>query len=331
VNEDVSPVAHPPLVDLLGFGQDPDSLSDEAVLTRGHVRDCRACASLLAGFEAIEDGASELSTDLPATGQLRGPAPDEATVGEIWMLEWEHAAGLALVVGAEDDALQVMPLDGPGVAVDDEGLPLVTMGGPEPAAFVVWSDPITVPRGVFMQRLGAASGEIPAHVDTSALELSWSAALARVQVLLTMEHLTAASWIPEPRQAQPLAQLMRERGLRPSDLSGSAGLSPRVVTELHRGTRPPTADEARLLGSRLGVSPDELQGTVEIPPDLARAVERPPRRLQIRAQADLRQISEAAERMNVAHAVLGMAARTTPGAARDVNAWDELVGHYLHE
>lgn len=90
-----------------------------------------------------------------------------------------------------------------------------------------------------------------------------------------------------------------------------------MITEILRGRRAATLDEASRLAAVLDLEPAQLRRAVHLPAALVHAVERPVHGLAIRARAAAASITEAAARLLVAEGVVATPARTT-ATERDV-------------
>jgi transcriptional regulator with XRE-family HTH domain len=325
---------HPEDVDLVAFA---DGLLDdlEARTVVEHVANCAECTAAIADLDApLDPLALGVAVALPAdlSALFQDPAGDPQP-SELWSLEWESATLLALVLDVDGKTLTVAP-----VTFEEPSDPVATVvpavDSPIDAPMFVWHRLARqVPLGVFL----APAGELPvAYVNDEPS----TATFGEDTALLMADLATAAGALAEARTlvveagatleaAAMLPELLRHRV--PSEIKAATGITTAAVTELRRGDRSPTDEEAELLASYFGVSADTLRGQVPVPSPLAWAIERPMHRRHIRARAVGEGVTEMSMRRTVAEGVMPLAARTTGAAERDVAAWDELVRHYLDE
>jgi plasmid maintenance system antidote protein VapI len=319
VNPSARPAQHPLDIDLVAWID--GSLNEGLAHTvEEHVAECRRCADLVAEVAGPLDGSSELEELPTATGfSLTGEVTAQPAIGEVWVLEWDDAAFLAVVTsGADTATVRVVP-------VTAEAPPDGEHSAPGEARFhAAAAEAVTVPLGVFRERV-AADGAVEWTATTR--PPSWTTALHWATSLAALEKSRHASWVPAVADGDSLADLVRARGLRPRDLADRTGLEPGAVTDLLRADRALTVDEAARLAEVLGVEASELM-RVEIPPALAWAIERPTHRARIRRGAAESGRTEAEQRIIEAQAVMAVPARTT-SRDRDVDTWDELLRHHL--
>lgn len=324
---------HPADVDLVAFA-DGELVGQAADEVRHHVAGCPDCSETLRDLDdPIEGDITDVVGELPegiaslySTEAWRDPQPEE-----IWHLEWDSDAALAVVLSAGDDGLEVAPVtaEGPG---DAATVVVPAAESPLGVALFVWLGlRRPVPLGVFSRPGGSVRIDQDAPAAASAGPLTPDTAMLRAELAGVVDRFSAAAWAPSPAMAAgavSLSQLLRDRNLKATELARAAGLQPADITALARGVREMSADEASRLAAALNVTPDTLRRPAVIPPALIRAVERPLHRLTIRLRALGENIGEAAMRLQVAHGVLAMPARTS-AADRDAQTWDELVRHYL--
>lgn len=323
---------HPEDVDLVAFA---DGLLDdlEARVVADHVAGCSQCAEAIADLDGPFDPVSDVSVALPAdlSSLFQDPAGDPQP-SELWRLEWDGAGLLAVVLVVEGETIMVAP-----VTFEEPNDPVATVvpagDSPIDAPMYVWHRLTRqVPLGVFL----APAGELPmAYLaeEPAAGAFGEDTALLMADLAMTAGALaeawtlTAAASTPEA--GAPLPDLLRQHV--PSEIKAATGIATAAVTELRRGDRSPTAEEAELLARYLGVPADTIRGQVPIPLPLAWAIERPIHRRHIQARAAANRVTELRMRRTVAEGVMPLAARTTGTAERDVAVWDELVRHYLDE
>ncbi len=325
---------HPEDVDLVAFA---DGVLDdvEAGAIAEHVAICAACTAALEDLgEALDVPVLDVDVAVPADLSVLFQDPEaDPQQGELWHLEWEADALLALVLAVDDESVTVAP-----VTFEEPADPIAAVvpaeDSPVDAPMFVWHRLARqAPLGVFL----APAGELPATYLSYAPSLSTfgeDTALLMAELAMTMGAL-AEAWSLVAEAADPLhaAAVLPEllRNLVPSEIKAATGIPTASVTELRRGDRRATETEAELLASYLGMPVDAIRERVPVPVMLARAIERPIHRLHIRARAMAERLPEVMMRRTVAEGVMPLAARTTAGAERDVAAWDELVRHYLDE
>lgn len=327
--------AHPPLVDLVAFA-DGEPLD---AATNSHIGSCQECRDQIADLdgpvEGEEDDADVTVAVLPdAVAELFGSTPDaDPVVGELWHLEWEGAAMLAVVTAVAGDRYQVAAAI-PTIGDTDEPGAVSADQSPLGVALALWPVPdLTVPLGVFARRAGPVPDSAVDAMKAAEPRRSWAATLARLDLVPAVEALHDASWVPQraPTANTPtLAELMRARNLKPSEVAARTRLSPADVIAIVSDTRAATPTEADELAALLDVDPATVRRPVSIPGALVQAIERPIHRAAVQLRAARDGVSEAAARLSAATAVLAMPARTS-SADRDVATWDQLLTQYLDE
>lgn len=326
---------HPLDVELVAYA-DGELEESKAVVVAAHVSGCDRCSSILrnlsdpvAGDIHVDEVDFDVTQNLPSL--FATEVVGEPSVGELWHLEWGDAALVALVLDADVDRYLVA-----AVTAEAPAEPGPTIEIPETAnrlTLYVWPAlRRTVPLGVFNRPVG---DQVPTDVVTAALTRGfesasdWSTATRLADLLARLDQLSEATWIPVVAEEPViLGDLVRARGLRPSALAQLSGVPAGAITELVRGVRQATPDEAARLAATLDVPAVDLGQPVSIPRALARAIDRPVHRAAIRLRALHARVTEAAARLDLAETVLAMPARTAH-AERDVDAWDQLVRHQL--
>jgi hypothetical protein len=330
-----------PVVDDLAALVDGDLSAADAQAVSGHLGGCAACRAI---FERVGSPIDLPSSEDPVdryTFVPLSPMPvtGEPVVGDLWQLDWEDDALVAVVVDVADDRFVAAPVttEPPVKPTSAARVDLV-----EPDA-IVWAWPATaeVTLGVFSYPVGTASaGDVDAvrtgmreTSDRTLLEdlaVGGLDLLRRADLVATVTALAAAQWVPDaPEEALSVRDLMAERRLLPSQVAERTGLPASVITELARGVRHANDAEAAALADVLDAPAARLRGHVSLPAALVRAVERPVHRVAIRARAIAAGTTEAIARLIVAEAVYARPARTAGDTARDVDAWSELVAHHL--
>jgi len=322
---------HPLEVDLVAYA-DGDLSPKDAAEVQAHVSSCDVCLSVLGSLAApiagvvvehpgpIDSGIVDLFASEPTA---------DPAVGDLWRLEWEDQATLAVVTGINGPIVSILPaaVDSP----DDDIDPAVEADeSPLGIPLFLWHDlSYDVPLGVFSQRAGAVP---PAAIEEAGppRERSWAIAAAMAEALAAVNRLAAAEWVPKRPATAPvdLAATLKQQGLIPSRIEALTGIPAARLLAFVRGSQAPTWDEALRLGELLDVDPGSLHRPVSLPDALIWAIERPVHRMKLRLRAIKDGLTEAGARFQVAEEVLARAARTTPGQ-REVDAWDELVRHHL--
>lgn len=324
---------HPEEVDLVAFAD--GLLGDlEANAIAEHVAICDVCTAALGDLDALDVPVLGIDVVVPADLSVLFQEPGgDPQQGELWRLEWEANAALALVLGVDGDVFTVAP-----VTFEEPTDPIATVvpveASPVDAAMFVWHRLAQhVPLGVFLAPAGRLSAAYLKYEPT-ATTFGEDTALLMADLAMTMSAL-ADAWTLVAEAAAPLetATALPDllRSLVPSQIRAATGIPTAAITELRRGDRSATEEEAELLASYLGMPVDAVRGRVSVPMMLARAIERPVHRVHIQALAMADRLTEMMMRRTVAEGVMPLAARTTPATERDVAAWDELVRHYLDE
>lgn len=331
---------HPVVDDLVALA-DGDLSGPDAQEVRDHLDGCAACRAI---FDRVGAPIDLPSSDDPVdryTFVPLAPMPvtGEPVVGDLWQLDWEADALVAVVVDIADDHFVVAPVttEPPSDAAEAARIQLIV---PDT---IVWAWPATaeVPLGVFGHPVGTASAADVDEVrrrmretrDRSLLEdlaIGGLDLLRRADLAAAVTALADAQWLPDAaEEALSVRDLMAERGLRPSLVAELTGLPASAITELARGVRRADDTEAAALADVLDVPAARLRGGVSLPGALVRAVERPVHRAAIRARAIAAGMTEAIARLAVAEAVYARPARTAGDTERGVDAWSELVAHHL--
>jgi hypothetical protein len=341
---------HPTDLDLVAWS-DGDLLDEEGAVVGHHVDECPVCRRLVAGLDPpIPQPASEVAAprieplpgflfEVLTSGRMTEPA-----AGQLWQLEWAGRGAVGLVVGVDADEVRVVPAEDDPQLADAWAVPLDTKDSPIGLAFVLWT---SLAARVPMRVLNVFLGVVPEGVLTQVAEALAARATdqpgaaggigAPISSILDeraqleegtkgrFEELAAATWLPtSASEPVDVGGLLRAAGLQATQVADLLGLPPREVLKLVRNQRPLLPGEPGPLADLLGVAPDTLGSTVAIPPGLIAALDRPQRRLRLRALARAAGASEAAFRWAEALAILPMAARQT-GAPKAEPDWEQLV------
>jgi transcriptional regulator with XRE-family HTH domain len=325
------PDEHPLDEDLVAYA-DGELAAGVRENVEAHVVACEACSALLGRLtDPVAGETDDRVTAQPYSIVVIEPKPitGEPDVGDLWQLDWERGALLALVLAVDARTIQVAPvsaedpLDERAVAFD---------AGDLGATLFAWpSLRRSVPLGVFGYPVGEIAPEIATVIRDAqpAAARDWNGALQVADLMAVLDILSEASWAPQPAE-EPLSlrELLQARGLLPAELSAATGIPASAITELLRRARTVSEEEANALGKALDVNPNLLRAPASIPAALVHAIERPVHRAALRLCALAQGISESAARMHAAEAVVAMPARTT-NQERDVEAWDQLLRHHL--
>jgi transcriptional regulator with XRE-family HTH domain len=263
-----------------------------------------------------------------------GEVHAEPAVNELWLLDWDSKGLLAAVLTADDARLVIAPVTAEAPEEADDAVVVPASSSPASVELHIWGGlRREVPLGVFLRPAGRVSTEAISQARSMPAPgtRSWAAGMQRAELVAAVDTLSHASWIPDVTEAVAavrLADLMRDRRLRPAALAEVSGVPVAAITELLREQRRATADEVERLAAALQVEPADVRRPVGVPAALVHAVERPIHRVGIRVRAAAAGVSEAAARVMVAEAVIATPARTTSGE-RDVETWDQLIRHYL--
>lgn len=331
---------HPVVDDIVALA-DGDLSAADAQAVSGHLGGCVACRAI---FERVGAPIDLPTSDDPVDRYKfvplsPMPVTGEPAVGDLWQLDWEADALIAVVVDIADDRFVVAPVT-TEPATDPTGAARIELDEPDT---VVWAWPTSadLPLGVFSHPVGTASaGDVDTvrarMEETSGRTLLEDLAvggldlLRRADLASAVTALADAHWIADTTEdALSVRDLMADRRLLPSQVADRTGLPASAITELARGIRHADEAEAAALADVLNVPAARLRGRVSLPAALVRAIERPVHRAAIRARAAAAGITEAVARLTVAEAVLARPARTAGDTERDVNAWSELVAHHL--
>lgn len=345
--DDPRPQDHPLIEDLVAF-IDGNLDSADAAIVAAHLERCRWCSDLLRDVAPATDGDSELldGYDFVPTPAL--PVTDEPRPGEIWQLDWDDDALLAVVLEHDADGYVVAALSREHAGRPDLTLRLHLDSAPD-LQFYAWNVIASVPLGVFDHPVAMSSeaaleavrswasasgagGSTEQGFDLRIFELdgvSLADDLHMADLAAALSGLAAAEWVPSRSLAvREMRALFAEQNLRPGRAAELSGLAPAVITDLVRGRRQATEAEAAALAPVLAVSPDELRQRPQLPVELLEAVQRPSLRAVVRRRASAQHVSEAQARVEVIDAVFALAARTT-SRVRDVETWYELIRHHI--
>lgn len=336
---------HPDIEDLVAY-VDGELGDDFAGEVRAHVAACATCAAVLARVgEPLEaDEPSDEQVELYDFVALEPqPVFTDPQPGEVWQLEWDDNALLAVVLGFQDSSAIVAPATQEAPETSTAGIRVELRD--VRVHLHVWRQTFAaVPLGVFSYAVATvAPGSwqrlmhaVESDVRRSSKELARVAfvddenvadMLSRTDFRAALAAMSSAAWASAAEPIE-LRELLLERHLRPGELSAMTGIPAAAITDLVRGRRSATELEVVALSKSLGLDREELARGPALPAALVHAVERPVHRTAIRLRAALEGVSEAVARLRVAESVLAMPARTSR-AERTVEAWDELVQHHL--
>lgn len=159
---------HPTDLDLAEF-VDRQLPAVEAEAIQGHLEGCARCRALVA-----EIGPANWTARAPALVVPPAPQelvagfnrpPAEPRVGELWRLEWEHDAALALVLEVAGRQIRVVPTLAEPIPVGASLVQIATKDSPLQVALAAWAGLVTwLPEGVFHVSFGQVSCDVTARV-----------------------------------------------------------------------------------------------------------------------------------------------------------------------
>jgi len=263
--------------------------------------------------------------------------PDDPVAGEVWRAAWGPTVQLILVLGVGHDDIDAMPLS-PDLELADDDTVSFEPGPPLKHALGAWrSLRSRLPARVLDVRVSAAASDdsVTRILSGAGIGAAVSSVLderAQLRSVLSdrMTLLGKASWAPERVDQIDIGARIKEVGAKPSALARELGVTPGEITDLARGDRTPSADQATKLAGLLGVPAEQLRvGSLD--PELVRALDRPRFRKRLaelgRAEG---YTDEAAWRLQVARNELPVAARVT--RSKDPrHRWEGLIEDYLSE
>lgn len=329
---------HPLVGDLVDYSDGTANDATRAWIAE-HLEECDRCDEVVDGVQDEIPGIepprwSPASVPPGVVELLLDEVEDDPQPAELWLLDWDGARLLAVVLAADRGDHQfevaIASLEDPG---PDGGIHHVEPAdSPLEEDLYIWNGfRRTFDRGVFLRKAGRVPDVLgDLEHSESTVPQSWRAASQLAELGGAARILVDATWLPYIDEASiPMAELMNERGLKPSDLARETGLSTACVRDVGRGVRQPTEDEWALLAVALGVEPSGVDAPLRIPDALAAAVSRPRYRFKVRARAFRDGVSEAAARLGLVAEVLAMPARTTAGE-RDESTWTALLEQCLN-
>ena len=254
--------------------------------------------------------------------------------GEIWRAAWESCVQLVLVMAVGDDDIGVAPVS-PDVELGDDDTVRLEPGPPLTHALGVWRGlEGRLPMRVLDVRVAAVP---PGEMERVRNEPAEGAAVTspldersqlRTRLDKRMVELADATWIPASSDPVDLQQRIRERGVAPSTLARELDVTPGDVTDLVRGDRQPSAEQATIFAQILDVSVDQLM-SANVDQNLIWALDRPQFRRRLAERGRAAGVDdEAAWRLHVATSELPVAARTT-GNKDPRRRWMGLIQDYL--
>lgn len=330
---------HPTDLDLAEFvDRQLDNVATEAI--RRHLDACGLCRALLADMDP-----ANWSTNLPTLVAPSAPLAlavgftqpaGEPHPGELWRLEWQHDAALALVLEVEGERVRVVPAVVEPISTGTAAVLISAEDSPLLVAVEAWATLVTwVPIGAFHVSFGEVASLALARLQRAAgmrrptLSSIDAAIPEYVNLAAVVGRLAHARWtdddVADPIDLRARAQ---EVGVSVATLSETLGLTPSDVTELFRGHKVPTDDQVDVLARVLDVDPRRFSRAPSIPEDMAQAIERPGWRPHLQKRAHRFGISEAAARRQLAAELLPVAARTT-GHSRGRPDWTQLIAEAL--
>jgi len=278
-----------------------------------------------------------------AAGEVPEPQP-----GQLWRLEWEGAAALAMTWGIHDDFVTVIPIAEDPAFSDEYTLHAEPEETPIGISLALWVGlESAVPMFVLERCLGLLgllpevevtrkafrAGVLPkvrvtigsAITDPLDERLQYREALAA-----RITELAEARWLPEmEEEVASIEQLAEAAAVSVDEIPDRLSLPPAERLRFHRKLRPIYPEEAETLGEWLGAEPNRVLATnPKLPKELVAALDQPRWRPYLRASRAQHQIPEPEIRQKVAYSVLAHAARTT-GEADAALDWERLIKDYF--
>ncbi|MDZ5447383.1 helix-turn-helix transcriptional regulator [Micromonospora sp. 4G57] len=296
---------------------------------------------------------------------------EDVAVGQLWRLRWEQANELAVVIAVDRWRVTVAPVTTDIAAADEFSLLLPPSASPLNIALAVClSLECTVPMFVLDRQIAPASrpttnpqqaaAQLPPPQTLHDVWRAWRRSTAgpagltygtaldegdldrrelRAVIASSFAPLVGASaTIPgvDPLgEVVPLAQRVRDRGLRPAALAQATGLSLEVFTRINRGGRVKPAEAAKLAAVLDTDTRTVLDANPALDDDLITEVSQPRHRPALRRLARVDGTDEDQQRWAIAEAVSPTAARTVAGSGQRADPrattthWAEKVDHYL--
>ena len=330
---------HPTDLDLAEFvDRQLDNVATEAI--GRHLEGCGLCRALVADM-----GPANWSTRHPAFVAPPAPAAlaagftrpaGEPHPGELWRLEWQHDAALALVLAVEGGRVRVVPAVVEPISTGTTIVPVSAEDSPLTIALAAWATLVSwVPMGVLDVSFGEVASPALAQLQRAVamrqppLSSADVAIPEYISLAAIVGRLALARWADDD-MADPIDLRARsqEVGVSVTTLSEALGVSPGDVTELFRGHKVPSDDQVDVLARILEVDPRRFRRAPTIPEDMVQAIERPGWRPHLKKRARRFDISEAAARQQLAAELLPVAARTT-GRSRGRPDWAQLIAEAL--
>ncbi len=326
---------HPTDLDLAEFvDRQLDNVATEAI--RRHLDACGLCRALLA-----DTGPANWSTNRPTLVAPSAPLAlavgftqpaGEPHPGELWRLEWQHDAALALVLEVEGGRVRVVPAVVEPISTDTTVVLISAEDSPLTIALAAWATLVTwVPMGVLDVSFGKVASLALAELQRAVtmrrppLSSTDAAIPEYIRLAAIVGRLALARWtddyVADPVDLRARSQ---EVGVSVAILSETLGVPPSDITELFRGHKVPTDDQVNALARVLDVDPLSFSRAPTIPDDMTQAIERPGWRPHLKKRARRFGISEAAARRQLAAELLPIAARTT-GRSRGQPDWTQLI------
>lgn len=346
-------VAHPTDREL-GAWLDGDLEEERRTAVESHIAACTACRVRLAHsgptvpFPALPgsiEGARIPDALLKAfaAGDVPQPQP-----GQLWRLEWEGAAALAMTWGIHDDFVTVIPV-GEDPAFADEytlhaspettpiGISLALWVGLESAVpmFVLERllgpldllQDVEVARKAFragvQPKVGVATGSPITDPLDEGLQY-------REELAARITEFAEARWLPEmDEEVASIEQLAEAAAVSVDEIPDRLALPPAERLRFHRKLRPIYPEEAEQLSELLRTEPSQVLATnPRLPKELVTTLDQPRWRPLLRASGRSQQIPEPEIRQQVAYSVLAHAARRT-GETGPAPDWERLIKDYF--
>lgn len=280
-----------------------------------------------------DDPLLERLRQLPVTPHLfdtPAPAP-----GQIWRSFWEDedlpTACLVLIVAPPDGRrVEVMPVLSDSETGDDKTAALDLETGSNVCA---WTQLLReIPLFTLEHRLtDVTDRSMDALLNSDAAIFHWPSVYSDLDdraLLLAdlddrMTALQEAEWLPAANGDEPLADLVRERGLAPSSLAAALDVSHGEARRLVDGKALPTPAQLSILEGLLGRRPGSA---FRIDDACVLAMDQPSLRAKIRSRAEARLLPEAATRQRLAQDAMATGQRVQDNARTN---WTRLLEQLL--
>lgn len=258
---------------------------------------------------------------------------DDAQSGQIWRARWNETAQLVALISVSDTEVVAVPVSFDVALADEHAvpLPLESVLG---QGTVAWTSLLyKLPIRILDVLIGSTDASILAEdgIGATLINPLDERYQVRDEMVDRMEALKEAAWVPTTTEPVDIGDIMRARDLKPSQVARHVGVDPGVIVSLVRGDRTPTAEQATLLASILGITAAALAASHAIDSDLVWALDRPKFRKRLANSGRSNGVmDEGTWRYKVATSELATAARIT--GSKDARLrWIGLIEDYLRD